>query len=222
MKNLFVLTAGTALLLTLAFCKNTPLPEGQTMVSENTPIASAPETPVQMSSRDSVAGFEGCDRATWSPLTTNSEQFIYQNYTVKITRNPNKPGDNITVKRDAGRADFVVPTIENAHFKGVSRNKLFVESGTGTDDRHLYVYDIDKRLMFFDTPYCGEIQIVHSDRLYFMMPVVQEEVTRIPDCPEKEQWIKDGLQVGYGQRCIFNLLQRSLTRKSEWACVPVQ
>lgn len=223
MKNLFLLATGTVLLLTLSFCKNTPLPEGQTVVSENTPIEPAtPEIPLQMGKRDSIAGFNGCDLATWSPITTNREEFIYHHHTVVITRNPNQPGEKITVKRDAGRMDFVIPMPENGHFKGVSRNKIFIESGTGTDARHLYVYDIDKRSTFFDSPYCGELQIVHSDRLYFMMPVVEEEVTKIPDCPEKEQWIKDGLQVGYGQRCILNLLQRSLTRKSEWACVPVQ
>ncbi|HRI60026.1 MAG TPA: hypothetical protein PK228_09895 [Saprospiraceae bacterium] len=223
MKNLLLLATGTALLLGLSYCKNTPLPEGQTIVSENTTTgAQAPAAPLPMGKLDSLTGFKGCDRATWSPLTANSEEFIYQHYTVVITRNNDQPGEQITVKRDSGRADFVIPMPEAGYFKGVCRNKLFVDEGTGPDGRRLVVFDLDKNLQFFSTDYCGEPQIIQSERVYYLLPVDEKDVTRIPDCPEKEQWIKDGLKVGYGQRCIFNLLVRTNTRKSEWACVAMQ
>lgn len=223
MKNLSLLATGTALVLGLSYCKNTPLPEGQTIVSENTTTgAQAPATPLPMGKLDSVAGFKGCDRATWSPLTTNSEEFIYQHYTVVITRNNDQPGEQITVKRDSGRADFVIPMPEAGYFKGVCRNKLLVDEGTGPDGRRLVVFDLDKKVQFFSTPYCGEPQIIQSERVYYLLPVEEKDVERIPDCPEKEQWIKDGLTVGYGQRCILNLIVRSNTRKSEWACVAMQ
>lgn len=219
MKNLFLLTAGTAMLFTLAFCKNTPMPEGRKVVSDQLPEASAP---LPMGNIDSVPGFQGCDKATWSPITVNSEKFVYQHFTVIVARNNDQLGEQITVQRDSGRADFVLPPVEAGHFYGVCRNKIFVESGTGTEGRQLIVFDVDKQVQFFNTLYYGEPQIVHSDRLYFLMPADEKEVTRIPDCPEKEQWTKDGLRVGYGQRCIFNLLQRTLTRKSEWVCVALQ
>ncbi len=223
MKNLSLPATGTALLLAFSFCKNTPLPEGQTVVSENTPIvAQAPATPLPTGNRDSLAGFKGCDRATWSPLTANSEEFIYQHYTVVVTRSNDQPGEQITVKRDSGRTDFVIPLPEAGYFKGVSRNKLFVDEGTGPDGRRLLIYDLDKMVQFFSTPYCGEPQIAQAEKIYYLVPVEEKDVERIPDCPEKEQWIKDGLKVGYGQRCIFNLLVRSNTRKSEWACVAMQ
>jgi hypothetical protein len=222
MKNLLLLATGTALLFTLIFCKNTPLPEGQTMVSDKTPLEFTPEKPVEMVRRDSIAGFKGCEKATWSPLTNKSEEFIYQYYTVKITRDPNKPGEQITVVRDSGKADFVIPMPDNGYFRGISRNKLFVDAGTGPNGRELFVFDMDRRLQFFNTPYCGEPEIIQQEKIHFLLPVDEKEVAKMPDCPEKEEWIKNGLQVGYGQRAIFYFMKRSLTRKSEWACVPMQ
>lgn len=222
MKNL--LLASAAMLLTLTFCKNTPLPEGQTVVSDNPSVAAGngPAVQLPMGKLDTMAGIQGCEVATWSPLTANSEEFIYQHYTVKIVNNQDQPGQQITVVRDSGRADFIVPMPENGYFNGVCRNKMFVDAGTGPDGRMLFVYDLDRMSQFFQTPYCGDMKILHDDRLYFMVPVDEKEVTKMPDCPEKEQWQKDGLRVGYGQRCIFNFVIRTLTRKSEWACVPMQ
>jgi hypothetical protein len=224
MKNLFLLTAAATMIFTLNFCKNNPLPEGQTMVTDKTPTGPQQSETFQLpkGKTDSIAGFKGCERAQWSPLTVNSDEFIYQHYIVKITRNPDKPGEQITVKRDSGRADFVIPMPENGYFQGVCRNKLFADAGTGTDGRQLYIFDVDKMVQFFDTPYCGDPQIVESDRLYFLLPVEENEVTKMPDCPEKEEWTKNGLSVGYGQRSIFNFVKRSLTKKSEWACVAKQ
>ena len=223
MKNLFLFVSAAALSITLTFCKNTPLPEGQTMVTDKTPTeAPAPAAPLPMGNIDSLAGFKGCDRATWSPLTANSDQFVYHHYTVIVTRNSDEPGEKITVRRDSGRADFVIPMPEAGYFKGVSRSKLFVDAGTGPDNRQLFIYDVDKQSQYYSSSYVGEPQIIQAERFYFLLPVDEKDVTRIPDCPEKAQWEKDGLRVGYGQRCILNLLVRSLTRKSEWACVPMQ
>lgn len=223
MKNFVSIAAGTALLFTLVFCKNTPLPEGQKMVSDKAPTDTSSVGYVPTGKKDSVPGFPGCDKATWSSPAPNSDEFIYHHYTVVVTRNADGAGEQITVKRDSGRADFIIPMPEEpGYFYGICRNKLFVDAGTGPDGRQLIIFDLDRTLQYFSTPYCGDLQIVHSDRLYFMKPVAESEVEKMPDCPEKEQWIKDGLRVGYGQRCIFNLLQRVLTRKSEWACVPMQ
>jgi hypothetical protein len=223
MKNLSLLALGTTLLFTLVFCKNTPLPEGHTIVSENTPTGpSAPAAPLPPGKIDSVAGFKGCDKAAWSPLTASSEEFIYQHYTVKITRNDKKPGEQITVARDSGRADFVVPMPDNGYFKGVSRNKLFVDAGTGTDGRELFIFDLDKKTQYYTTPYCGEPQVHQHGKIYYLVPVEEKDVLKMPDCPEKAEWEKKGLEVGYGQRAIFNLTVRSLTKKSEWACVAKQ
>jgi len=222
MKNLLLFAAAAILTLALSFCKNTPLPEGQTIVSENTPTETQPAAPLPTGKSDSLIGFRGCDRAAWSPLSRTADEFIYQHYIVKKTQIANNPGEVVTVLRDSGRVAFTVPMPTNGYFHGIIRNKLFVDAGTGPDNRELFVYDIDLMAELFRTPYCGEPQIIESSRLHFLLPVMENDVTKMPDCPEKEQWLKDGLRVGYGQRCIFNLAQRSLTRKSEWTCVPLQ
>ncbi len=227
MKNLFLLAFGTALLFSLTFCRNTPLPEGHSKVSDGMPIPDAnnpaqPAAALPMGKIDSAVGFAGSDRAAWSPLTATSEEFIYQHYRVKISREPNTPGEKIVVARDNGRTDFTIPMPENGYFKGICRNKMFVDAGTGPDGRRFYVFDLDNQTQYFDSPYCGDPQVVGADRLHFLIPVEESTVTRIPDCPQKEEWVKNGLKVGYGQRAIFNFMKRSLTEKSEWACVPMQ
>lgn len=223
MKNLIFLAAASALLFSFSFCKNTPLPEGQTMVTPETSTEpAAPPAPLPPGKSDTLVGFRGCERAAWSPLDVYSDEFIYQHYTVKKRRIANNPGEIVTVLRDSGRTAFTVPMPPKGYFLGICRNKLFVDAGSGPDGRHLFVFDVDQMAQLYETPYCGEPQIIESSRLHFLRPVDESEVTKMPDCPDKEQWLKDGLRVGYGQRCIYNLEQRSLTRKSEWMCVPVQ
>ena len=225
MKNLLFLAAAAILTFALNFCKNTPLPEGQTIVSENTPAEtqSQPNTPLPAGKSDSLVGFKGCERAAWSPVSATSDEFIYQHYIVKKIRIANNPGEWVTVLlRDSAQASFVVPMPTSGYFYGITRNKLFVDVGTGPDGRELLVFDIDKKIELHRTPYYGDPQVIQSDRLHYLLPAEEKDVTKMPDCPDKEQWVKDGLRVGYGQRCIFNLSQRTLTRKSEWACVQLQ
>jgi hypothetical protein len=223
MKNFSLLAVVASLIITLTFCKNTPLPEGQTVVSGNTPSEiPAPLATPPAGKTDTLHGFKGCEKASWSVLAPNLEEFVYQHYTVRVSRNEEKPGEQITVGRDSGRADFVIPMPDDGYFKGVARNKLFVDAGTGPDGRELFIFDLDKKTQYYRTPYCGEPEVYQYEKLYYLVPVEEKEVLKMPDCPEKESWKKNGLSVGYGQRCLFNLRIRSLTKKSEWACVPKQ
>lgn len=221
MKNLFLLAVSAAIILCFEFCENKTARTGSygNATGENTSGAS---TELPPGKNDSLAGFPGCERAAWSPLTTNSEEFIYQHYVVKITRPQDGSGEEIVVKRDSGRADFTIPIHEGGRFYGISRNRLFVDAGTGPNNREVYVYDLDRMLQLFGTPYCGDLQIVQSEKIRYLVPVEEQDVVKMPECPEKSEWEKKGLRVGYGQRCLFNFVNRSLTRKSEWECVPLQ
>lgn len=219
MKNLFFFSLAIALTLTLIFCKNTPLPEGQTVVTRET--SAEPPISLPASQNDTLPGFKGCERASWSLLSASSGQFLYQSYTVKINLVPNKQSEEIIVLPDTGEGSFTIPMPDDGHFHGICRNKLFVEASDEAGGRRFFIFDIEKPAQLYSTPYCGEPQIVESDRLHFLQPVDEKEVTKMPDCPNKEEWTKNGLRVGYGQRCIYNLEKRSLTRKSEWVCVPL-
>lgn len=218
MKNFFFFAAAVLVLL-FESCENKTATIGNLP-----PVGEKNLTPGSLppGKSDSLAGFRGCERGAWSALSADSEEFIYQHYVVVIKRKANGMGEELTVRRDSGRADFVIPMPENGYFHGVCRNKLFVDAGTGPDKRDLFIFDLDKMTQTFTTPYCGELRIVQSERLWFYLPVEESEVTKKPECPQQEEWSKNGWSVGYGQVCIFNFMNRSLTRKSEWACVPLQ
>ncbi len=219
MKNFTVFAAFAALICLLSSCENKTATIGK--LSPETENSMTPGS-LPPGKSDSLVGFRGCEGGAYSPLTTESDEFIYQHYRVKLTRKPNGAGEEITVLRDSGRADFVIPMPEMGRFHGICRNKMFVEAGTGPNDRELFIFDLDKQLQLYSTPYCGEPRIAENQRLWFLMPVEESEVVKKPECPEREEWEKKGLKVGYGQQCIFNFMNRSLTRKSEWACVPKQ
>lgn len=218
MKNLITIAAATVLTLLLASCENKTATIGN--LTKKTGELTPGGLPAGKS--DSIAGFKGCESAAFSPLTPDSDEFLYQHYTVIIKRKPNDAGEEVTVRRDSGRTDFVIPVPEAGRFYGILHGKLFIDAGTGPDLRHLFMFDLDKESQWFDTPYCGDVQIIDSERLYFLLPVEESEVAKKPDCPEKAEWEKNGLRAGYGQRSIFNFINRSLTRKSEWVCVPMQ
>jgi len=219
MKNLFSFAILAALILFLHSCENKTATIGKLSPEPENKLTPGPLPPGKS---DSIVGFRGCESAAYSPLTEDSDEFIYQHYTVKLKRKSNGPGEEITVVRDSGRADFVIPMPETGRFHGICRNILFVDAGTGPDNRELFIFDLNKQVQTYNTPYCGDLRIMENERLWFLMPVEESEVVKKPECPEKEEWTKKGLKVGYGQRCIFNFINRSLTRKSEWACVPLQ
>ena len=70
--------------------------------------------------------------------------------------------------------------------------------------------------------FAGEMEVNGNGNVRFYMPTEESEVIKIPKCPEKAKWEKDGLKVVYGQLCLYNLVQRSLTRKSEYMCIPLK
>ncbi len=217
MKNLFSFAILAALILLHSSCENKTATIGKLTTQTDNTLTPGPLPPGKS---DSIVGFRGCESGAYSPLSADSDEFIYQHYTVKLKRKSNGPGEEITVVRDSGRADFVIPMPDAGRFFGICKNKMFVDAGT--DNRELFIFDLDKEVQTYNTPYCGDLRIAESERLWFLVPVEESEVVKKPECPEKEEWTKKGLKVGYAQRCIFNFMNRSLTRKSEWVCVPIQ
>ncbi|MFN0013881.1 MAG: hypothetical protein ACKVU2_04980 [Saprospiraceae bacterium] len=176
---------------------------------------------------DSIVGFEGCLTAGFSAKSAEKREFRYQDYLFVVTDRKDQPGEQIGIvfNSDTSRR-LDIPATEESYFKGVANNHFFMDRGTGPGVRELVFYRFQ----------AGEVYLVHrhsyypepapfvssNGGLWFYAPIEEKDMVKTPDCPDRGKWLKDGIQVGYGQRVIYNLNERMLTRKSEYVCVPLQ
>ena len=172
---------------------------------------------------DSLFGIEGCERAGFQALSAKVRKFTYQNFSVQIT-DQDTPGEKIQVIMHSNGKVLDVPDGEPVYFAGAARDHIFIDVGTGPDKRELIIFNLKLRTLAqtYRTPYYGDLSVASNGTLWFYAPVDEKEVTKKPDCPEKEEWLKKGQSIGYGQRRLFNLPTRGLTRKSEFICIPLQ
>ncbi len=233
MKNHVLLYfAVAALASTLIFCKNgntntTSTENSATGISTGnwrdgaSTDTSKPTLPPTVT--DSLFGFKGCERAGFRSVPPNIREFKYQNFSVQITPNESG-GEHIQVIIDSLGRRLLVPDVEPTVFSGAVRNHILVDVSTGPDQHELILYDLKRGTLAqtYRTRYCGELFIASSGTIWFYYPVEEKDVTKMPDCPEKEEWVKKGMHVGYGQRYMFNLPTRGLTKKSEFTCIPVK
>lgn len=176
---------------------------------------------------DSVFGFEGCDKGLYKADSAGAFEMVYAGYRVQVAYDPSQPGQQITVFVDSTGPRLTFPPLdEGGYFQGKWKNHFFVDVGTGPDVRKLNIYKVENGGLYqvFQTEYLSEEPPVVSQRgsLWFYGPVEEKDISEKPACPEAEQWRKEGLNVGYGQRRLYDMEQRMYTRKSEFICVPRQ
>ncbi len=186
----------------------------------------AGDAPVMLEEKtDSLMGFEGCSRAGFKMLSPQVHEFKYQYYTFRITTKEDG-AESIDVRIDSTGRRFKVPDVEPTYFRGAARGHFFVDVGTAPGIRELIVYSLTRETLsqVYRTQYLlEEPPFVHENgNLWFYVPVPEGEVTKEPNCPDKAAWLKKGLKVGYGQRYLYNMVERGLTRKSEFICAPLQ
>ncbi|MCS7035419.1 MAG: hypothetical protein RMJ33_12590 [Saprospiraceae bacterium] len=215
------IAAGMALLVLLAWACQ----------SSKTPDKKADKPPVEVTfpyeKADSLLGFEGCDKGLYRADSAESFEISYGVYRVQVKNNSDAPGQEIVAIIDStGRRLTFPPLDEGGYFQGKWRNFFFVDLGTAADVRKLNVYKEEGGLLYqvHQTEYLPhEAPLVSaSGSLWYYAPIEEANMREKPYCPDAEQWRKDGLRIGYGQRCLFDLTQRMLVRKSEYTCVPLQ
>jgi len=174
---------------------------------------------------DSLVGFEGCQRAGFKVLSPQVHEFKYQHYTFLITRKEDGT-ERIEARIDSLGRPFKLADVEPTFFMGSVRGHFFVDVGTGPDIRELIVYSLGKQTLsqVYRTSYLAAEPpfVSENGHLWFYVPVPENEVGKMPDCPDKADWVEKGFSIGYGQRYLYNLVVRGLTRKSEYICVPLQ
>lgn len=170
---------------------------------------------------DSLYGYPGCDVAGFHAISATEREFIYQDFKVHIGPNPIGGEDIHAIPMDSTKGDLKIIHEGPSYFKGVSHGQLLIEEDKGADaPRELAVYQFERKALMFRMAFCGDIQIASNGNLRFFTPVEEADVTNMPECPEKEEWAKKGMGVMYGQRCLFSLTNRTLTKKSEYTCLP--
>lgn len=232
MKNRILLYFAGALIASLTlFCKNgntsanneaAPMGMGSGMRREGAANDTSKMSQISPVT-DSLFGFKGCERAGFRTYPPNIREFKYQNFTVRLTPKEGT-GEKIQVIIDSIGKSLDVPDVEPTFFNGAVRNNVLVRVDNGPNDQELIVYNLDRNTLAqnYRTRYCGELFIASSGTMWFYYPVEEKDVTKMPECPEREEWEKKGLHVGYGQRYMFNLPKRGLTKKSEFACIPLK
>ena len=212
MKHVLLYVSAIVLVGLISFCKNTP-------GANNAADSSAALPPDRT---DSLFGITGSDRAGFHAISSTEREFVYQDFKVWVGPNENGGEDIRAIPTDGPSDTLTIYHEGPSYFRGAARGQILVEEDKPDSTRELAVYHVKKSSLMFRTPFCGDMEITSNGNLKFMAPIEESEVTKLPECPEKEEWAKKGLKVGYGQVCLFSLPQRTLTRKSEYACVPVK
>lgn len=213
-KHTLLVAAAFFLLLFALACKNIPSENQEKNIAY--PVVKA----------DSIHGFEGCEMAGFKALSDTTREFVYQKYLIRVKDRQGEPGEKIDLVVLPDSIHLGLPAEEEGYFSGLAYGHFFVDIGTGPDLRELVFYRIQPQGIFlvYRTKYYPEPApfVSGNGGVWFYAPIEEKEMTKMPDCPDREKWLKDGLRVGYGQRIIYDLKDRMLTRKSEYVCVPLQ
>lgn len=199
-----------AILLTLALvaCKNDKPAEQAATTAELPPPKN-----------DSLVGFKGCERAGFLAINSTTQEFKYQHHKFRIIDSETSPGDRIEAYIDTLNLLAKVPDVEPTYFKGFSRGHFFVDIGQDPEVREVIVYSLVKGVLsqVYRTPYMViDTPFVANGSFWFYRPIEQSELPEGFECPEE---LKDQ-NVIYGQRYLYHMDNRGLTRKSEFRCAP--
>ncbi len=200
-----------ATLLLFAACRNASTKTG---ASSN----AAPSGPV-----DTLYGIEGAERATMEITPEGEKQLTYQGYRIRIQENSQSPGEKVFVTpRDSGAVTYSIPMEDGAYFCGINRSKAFIDIGTGPSGREVAIFDLQKRMIQFRSTYADTLLISYNGKLWYYFPVDPAQIDSLPDCPQQTEWEASGLGIGWAERRLYDFGNGSLTRKSEYKCVPLQ
>ena len=110
-----------------------------------------------------------------------------------------------------------VPDVEATYFRGFSRGHFFVDIGKDPYVRDIIIYSLQKGVLsqVYRTPYIvADTPFVANGTFWFFRPVEQSEVPEKFECPDGDD------NVVFGQRYLYHMINRGLTRKSEYTCSP--
>jgi hypothetical protein len=169
---------------------------------------------------DTVPGFKGSDRAGMYQYGEAGQQYVYQNYTVKVAkRTDNLAGEKIEITPSDGGAFWDVPVPEASKFIGVYRDYMMVEIAPTPNNRELLFVDMKQKRGAYKSPVIPvDTPAVMSGKLWFYAPIDTADMKKIPECPEKADWEAKGKKTMYGQKILYDFSNGAVTKKSEYKC----
>jgi len=161
----------------------------------------------------------------------NGTAYIYKKYEIKVEPSPQQQGMNIFLyapETSAGdpcdierkKASHIIGTGEtdgNNFFAGVYKDYLFIDQGTGPDQRILSVYDLNQKKLILLTEY-SDPDLKNGVLTYYKTLVPSPGVIENIPCPDAEKWNEQGLTVLYEQKETFTLDIKDRLPISEYRC----
>lgn len=114
---------------------------------------------------------------------------------------------------------FSYRNVISEYFYGVYKGLLLIDSGTDTEPRGLFIFDIDKKKKVYETQYSSPISIEAGGKLTFWTE--QGEAT-MKNCPQLASWEKVGLGAAIEKKIIVDLRTFKTTTTAYRRCVSRQ
>ncbi|MCC7505246.1 MAG: hypothetical protein IT259_08090 [Saprospiraceae bacterium] len=219
LQNAFSLALFAAFAFLFSFCQNNATDKKTDAAADAKP---APDTTVFSTERDTLIGFKGMERAAYTRPAAGMAEYRYQRYKIRTVDMNSQPGQSITITPLDSADGYNVPAGITGFFAGVVGDVLFMDIGTGPSLREILIFNLKTKKAVLKSEYVGDPEVLDNGKFWYLRPTDEKEVTKMPDCPERAEWEKNGFTVGYGQVCIYNPATNTEVRKSEWRCVQMQ
>jgi hypothetical protein len=210
----------TLLIFTVFACKTDP--KSNNKKTESPKVVAKPTTPFKAINKDSIYGVKGAEKASMVATSPAFTEFTYQNYKVRTEQTKEGTGEVIRIFDKAGKEIVFDANDQFCFFHGIAFDNMFVDKGTGPDGRILKIYDLKQKKLSYQGTYCDEMTVYETGALWFFAPIKEELVKKKPFCNSGEDWVKQGLSIGYAQRKLYDLRSGAVISKSEYKCVPLQ
>jgi hypothetical protein len=129
-----------------------------------------------------------------------------------------KYGDNFS-KIDTKKAVFVLNNQETGFFSNLFQKYLFMDYGTGPDQRMLSVFDITNGKKVLDTAYSDDIALIGKDTVSIWL---ESSDTTFSKCKDHEKWKDGGLGTAIIVEHYFNIRTLKFYKTPNWKCVSRQ
>lgn len=161
----------------------------------------------------------------------NGTAYIYNEYEIHVEPSPKQNGMNIFLYKpevssgnpctlDRKNASHILGTGEtegNNFFAGIYEDYLFIDQGTGADQRILSIYDLNKKSLILYTEY-SDPELKEGVLNYYKTIVPDPAVIESIPCPDSSKWTDQGLTVLYEQKQTFDLKSETSRSMEKYRC----